>query len=124
MILYKLSDSILMSPAKRDRLITMNLFLSVALNVVLWALLIFNFWQNDQYVVLGYNIYFGISSFGLWYKILLMPVLGIAVILLNFSLSFSLYLKEKIISYFLAFVASIFHIIIFLAALVIIYVNL
>lgn len=112
-----------MSPAKRDRLVMMNLFLSVAINVVLWALLIFNFWQSSKYVVLGYNIYFGISDFGPWYQSLVMPILGLVVIFLNFSLGFSLYLKEKILSYFLAFVASIFNIIIFLAALIIIYVN-
>lgn len=123
MILYKIQDSILMSPAKRDRLIIMNLFLSVLINAIMWVLLIFNFWQDSQYIVLGYNIYFGISSFGPWYQILLMPILGVAVILLNFSLSFSLYLKEKILSYSLAFIASIFNFIIFLAANIIIYVN-
>ncbi|MDO8668802.1 MAG: hypothetical protein Q7K65_00730 [Candidatus Buchananbacteria bacterium] len=101
----------------------MNLFLSVLINAIMWVLLIFNFWQDSQYIVLGYNIYFGISSFGPWYQILLMPILGVAVILLNFSLSFSLYLKEKILSYSLAFIASIFNFIIFLAANIIIYVN-
>lgn len=112
-----------MSPAKRDRLIIMNLLLSVAINIVLWALLILNFWFSREYIILGYNIYFGISSFGPWYQVLLMPILGLLVILVNFSLSFSLYLKEKIISYLLSLVATIFSAIIFLAALIIIYVN-
>lgn len=123
MILYKLQDSILTSPAKRDRLIIMNLFLSVVLNILLWILLVFNFLPANQYVVLGYNIYFGISSFGPWYRVLIMPALGSVIILLNFSLSFSLYLRERLVSYFLSFTASIFNIIIFLAALIIIYVN-
>lgn len=123
MILYRLWDSILMSPAKRDRLIIMNLFLSFALNIVLWALLIFNFFPANQYIVLGYNIYFGISAFGRWYQVLIMPTLGLAVILINLYLSLLLYLKEKLISYFLAFTSSIVNIIFFLAALIIIYVN-
>lgn len=123
MILYRLWDSILMSPAKRDRLIIMNLFLSFALNIVLWALLIFNFFPANQYIVLGYNIYFGISAFGRWYQVLIMPTLGLAVILINLYLSLLLYLREKIISYFLAFTSSIVNIIFFLAALIIIYVN-
>ncbi len=123
MILYRLWDSILMSPAKRDRLIIMNLFLSFALNIVLWALLIFNFFPANQYIVLGYNIYFGISAFGRWYQVLIMPTLGLVVILINLYLSLFLYLREKIISYFLAFTSSIVNIIFFLAALIIIYVN-
>ena len=123
MILYKLQDLILMSPAKRDRLITINLFLSLGVNILLWVLLFFNFWQNSRYIVLGYNIYFGISAFGLWYQVLIMPLIGLVVILLNFALSFAWYLSEKIISYALATVASIINIILFLAALIIIYVN-
>lgn len=123
MILYQLQDSILMSPGRRDKLILMNLFLSLALNMVLWLLLILNFWQAREYIILGYNIYFGISAFGQWYQILLLPLLGLIVILLNFSLSFYLYLKEKLISYFLASTALIFHLIIFLASVIIIYVN-
>lgn len=123
MILYKIQDSILMSPAKRDRIIVASLAISLVINVVLWVLLIFNFVQGSQYVVLGYNIYFGISAFGPWYKVLLMPALALLVILFNFPLAFSVYLKEKMMSYFLSFVALLCNIIIFLAALIIIYVN-
>ncbi len=113
-----------MSPAKRDRLVLFNLFLSLSLNLMLWIGLLFNFAQSSKFIVLGYNIYFGISSFGPWYQVLLMPLIGLIVIALNFSICFSLYLREKIISYFLAFVASITNLIFFLAALIIIYVNL
>ena len=123
MILYKLQDLILMSPAKRDRIIVINLFLSSVINLLLWGLLIFNFWQSPNFIVLGYNIYFGISGFGPWYYILIMPLIGLLVIVLNFSVSLAWYLREKILSYFLAFVASVVNIIIFLAALIIIYIN-
>lgn len=112
-----------MSPAKRDRLILFNLYFSGGMNILLWVILLFNFWQSSKFIVLGYNIYFGISSFGPWYKVLLLPAIGLVVILLNFSLSFSMYLREKIICYTLSSVASIVNLIIFLAALIIIRVN-
>jgi len=123
MILYKIQDSILKSPAKRDRLIISNLFLSLTINIFLWFFLLYNFWQANQYVVLGYNIYFGISLLGHWYQILIMPIMGLVVIAFNFSLGFYFYLKERLISYFLAGIASVFNIIVLLAALIIIYVN-
>ncbi|PIS06166.1 MAG: hypothetical protein COT80_01175 [Candidatus Buchananbacteria bacterium CG10_big_fil_rev_8_21_14_0_10_33_19] len=123
MILYKIQDSILMSPAKRDKLVMTSLLFSVVINTFLWILLIFNFWQGSEYIVLSYNIYFGISGFGLWYQVLLMPAMGLLFIIFNFAIAFYVYLKEKIISYFLSFGALLVNIIIFLAALIIINVN-
>ncbi|NCN07526.1 hypothetical protein GW933_02420 [Candidatus Falkowbacteria bacterium] len=112
-----------MSPAKRDKLVMTSLLFSVVINTFLWILLIFNFWQGSEYIVLSYNIYFGISGFGLWYQVLLMPAMGLLFIIFNFAIAFYVYLKEKIISYFLSFGALLVNIIIFLAALIIINVN-
>ena len=123
MIFYKLQELILKSPAKRDRLILANLFLAIAIDMAIWLLLIFNFWRSSEYIVLGYNIYFGISSFGHWYQVLLLPILGLIIIIFNFTLAFNLYLKEKILSYFLALGSLIFNILILITSLIIIYVN-
>jgi hypothetical protein len=122
-MLYKFQDKVLMSPAKRDKIILIGLVLSVLINVVTWVTLFFVFWQDPEYIVLGYNIYFGISYLGPWYNILLMPLLGALVILFNYVFSFSFYLKEKILSYFLAVTALAFNILMLLSAAVLIYVN-
>ena len=123
MIFYQWRDSILTSPAKRDKIILANLLLSLAINVFIWLALILVLGARGQYIILGYNMYFGISAFGPWYSILLMPILSLLVIALNFSLSFYLYLKEIILSYFLAAVALVFNLLLLVSALIIIYVN-
>ena len=123
MLFYQWRDSILTSPAKRDKIILANLLLSLAINVFLWLTLILVLSARGQYIILGYNMYFGISAFGPWYNILLIPILSLLVIALNFSLSFYLYLKEIILSYFLAAVALIFNLLLLVSALIIIYVN-
>ena len=123
MIFYQWRDSILTSPAKRDKIILANLLLSLAINVFIWLALILVLGARGQYIILGYNMYFGISAFGPWYNILLIPILSLLVIALNFSLSFYLYLKEIILSYFLAAVALIFNLLLLVSALIIIYVN-
>lgn len=123
MILYKIQDSILMSPARRNRIIMANFVLSLVVNMFTWAVLIFSLYGESEYIVLGYNAYFGISALGPWYQILLMPVLGLVVGIINFTASFYLYLEEKILSYFLAFIASVFNILILVAISVLIYLN-
>ena len=123
MMLYRFSDAILMSPAKRDRIILLNLVFSAFINIVTWIALFFAFSGSIEYIVLRYNIYFGISYLGPWYNILFLPILGILVFLINFSFSFYFYIKEKILSYFLAVTASVFNVLMLLAAAILIYVN-
>jgi len=123
MILYKIQDSILMSPAKRDKVVLANLIFSVLINIAIWVVLFFVFNEFSDYIILKYNIYFGISSFGPWYNILIVPMLGLFFLVVNFLVGFYLYLKEKALSYFLAFSASIVNIIFLIISLIIIYIN-
>lgn len=123
MIWYKFKESILKSPAKRDKLVLVNLVLSLLINVAILAALIFYFSRSSEYVVLKYNMYFGISSFGSWYFILLIPLLGLLVGAVNFLWCFKLYLKEKELSYFLAITTSVFAVLMAVVASIITYVN-
>lgn len=115
--------TIFSSPAKRDRIILVNLFLSLLINVSLWAVLLFNFWQMPEYIVTRYNIYFGISALNAWYWILLMPLLGLVIFVINFLLAFNLYLKQKFLSYFLSFGVLAFNFVLLLAGLLLVYEN-
>lgn len=120
----KIWETIISGPAKRDKIIIINLILSLLINLVLWAVLIFNFWLLPEYIVLRYNIYFGINSLGPWYIIFLLPLFGVLVLAINYWLSFYFYLKEKILSYFLSFAAFIFNLLMLLAGWLLILVNL
>lgn len=123
-ILFKLREEIEISPAKRDRLIFISLIVSAVLNIAVWLAIPIFFWNVKDFVVLQYNIYFGISSLGPWPMLLILPACGLLVGAVNYALSFYLYLKEKTLSLFLASAAAVFQTIIFAVLALIIYMNL
>ena len=101
-LFFKVREIISTSPAKRDKLISIAIIIAAMVDVVLWLIVPIYFWQSKDLVVLQYNIYFGISSFGPWLVLFSMPILGLLVLIVNATLSFWLYLKYRILSYFLA----------------------
>lgn len=123
-LFFKVRRIVETSPAKRDRLIFISLIISALLNLSAWAAIPIFFWPIREFVVLQYNIYFGISSLGPWPMLFLMPVFGLLIALVNYSLSFYLYLKEKVLSLFLASSALAYNAIILAALGLIIYMNL
>ncbi len=123
MLLLKLRELIYDNPAKRNRIIIFDLVLCLLVNIVLWVLLLLKFWNFGEYIILDYNIYFGISMLGPWYQILIMPLLGLAVIAVDFLLAFKVYLKNILVSYFLIFAALGFNLIMLAAGLFLIFVN-
>lgn len=122
-LFFKVREIIEVSPAKRDRLIFVSLIISAVLNIAAWLAIPIFFWNVKDFVVLQYNIYFGISSLGPWPMLLLFPAFGLLVGAVNYALSFYLYLKEKTLSLFLASAAAVFQMIIFAALALIIYMN-
>ena len=124
MIFFQIKEKIKLSPAKRDRAIIFNLTFALLINLVLWLILLFSFWQTSDYIILGYNIYFGISAFGPWYQILLLPLIGLIIIAVNFLLALFVYLPQKILSYFLAIAATLINVIILVAGMLLVYSNL
>lgn len=123
MILFNLRERIKLSLAKRDKIVLVSFFVALLLNVVSWGLLLFNFYGASEYIILEYTIYFGISSLGPWYYVLIVPFIGLAVIVINFMLSFVLYLKYKILSYFCAMAAVLVSVAVLVTALLLIYFN-
>lgn len=122
-LFFKLRDVIEVSPAKRDRLIFASLVIGLFANVIGWILIPLFFWQAKEFVVLQYNIYFGISSLGSWPILWLIPFSGLVIMVINYALAFYLYLKEKIFSQFLAVFALAYQLIALAALALIIYMN-
>lgn len=123
MLLLKLRELIYDNPAKRDKIIITNLVLCLLVNVILWVLLLLKFWNFGEYIILDYNIYFGISMLGPWYQVLIMPLLGLLAIIIDFLLSFYMYLKNLLVSRCLVFTALGINLIILVAGLFLILVN-
>lgn len=122
-LFYKVRDLIETSPAKRDRLIFISMIVAGVLNLISWLIVPISFWKFTEYVVLQYNIYFGISSLGPWAMLLLLPFLTLVGTLGNFALSFLFFLKNKLLSYYLAVAAVAINLIALFALILIIYIN-
>jgi len=118
------SNPILFNSYFNDRVVKINFFLSLFINISLWLLVLWQTKNFDELIPLLYNIYFGIDLLGFWYQIYLLPGLGLLFFLVNFALAGILYSKEKIISYFLVGGSTFSQIIFFLATIFIILINL
>jgi len=123
MIFFKLNELIYTNPAKRDKIVLAGFVLGLASIIASIIALLVKFFLAREYVVLHYNIYFGISSLGPWYQIFIIPLWGIVIWLVNFFLSFHYYLKIKIISYFLAISAGAINLILLVASILLIIAN-
>lgn len=121
---FALTEFIRNNPGRRNKIFLLNLGLVFIVNLIMWLLLIVNFWQRSDYIILGYNIYFGISDLGVWYEIYLLPLVGLIIAVINFLLALYFYLPARVLSYFLAFTASIINFILFVASLLLVYSNL
>jgi len=123
MIFLRLRETISSSPGRRDKIILTNLIVGLAINVVLWALVLYGFRQATDYIVLRYNVYFGISSLGPWFYILLLPLAGLVVLGLNGFLAIWLYMRFRFLSYVLAWGASVINLILLVAIGLLVYIN-
>ena len=124
MIFFKFRELIATSPAKRDKIIISSLILALIINLGVWVSYLIKFYNAPEYVVLRYNVYFGISDLGIWFKILIQALLGLLVICGNFLLSFYFYLKKQTLSHLLAVSALAFNLILAGACFLLIYINL
>lgn len=123
MLLLNLRELIYDNPAKRDKVIMITFLFCLAVNAALWALLLLRFWNFGDYIILDYNVYFGISMLGPWYQILMMPFLGLLIIAADFLLSFYFYLKNILVSRTLAITALGFNLIMLAGGLFLMFVN-
>jgi hypothetical protein len=88
----------------RDRFFQIVLGASLLINLAIWVFLYFKFaplGSSENILPLHYNIYFGIDFVGEWKKVFVIPLVGIFFITINFLISDIVYLRDKIIGYFL-----------------------
>ncbi len=123
MVWLNLYQNIKTSPARRNRFIVISLLLGLLLNIILWLVLITNFYQSQDYIIFQYNIYFGISSLTSWQAVILLPVLGLVCVIFNTLLAFYMYLKHEILSYFLSANVVLVNVILLIAGSLIVYIN-
>lgn len=74
-------------------------------------------------LLLHYNIYYGIDLIGEWWRMYFIPAVGAGIIIFNFFLAWFIYVKERILAYFLFFASSIFQVFLLVSAALIILLN-
>lgn len=110
----------------KDKIILVNLIMSILLALCLIFLLVFKIGfklNSDSQLFLHYNIYFGIDWIGEWYKIYMYPLFGFLVFLINYSFAIYFYAKDKTISYIFSFSTTFIEIIIFISGICALWIN-
>lgn len=110
-LLYIKSETFL-----RDWYAQMTNALSLAINLWMWIMLYSRVYPTHELVTLHYNIYFGITLAGEWYKIFLIPFFGFLVIVINFFFSLLWYERDKLASYITIAVSCIIQAILLFSA--------
>lgn len=91
----------------QDKFNIITLATSALVNLFIWLILFFKIAPQDTPIILHYNIYFGIDVLDQWYKIYLIPTLGLILIVFNLAINLIIYKQEKLATYFLS-AASLF----------------
>lgn len=98
--------------------------LSLAINLSEWIILKVFIKPVDFPIILHYNVYFGVDMVGNYKSVFLIPLIGLALFLVNFLLSLYFYRsKERIASYLLLMAALMIQLSLLVAALSIIIIN-
>lgn len=61
------------------------------LNLFTWFVIIFTFWNSQQPIALHSNILFGIDAVGDWNKLLILPLFGLAALIIHLVFAFHFY---------------------------------
>ncbi|MFH1889949.1 MAG: hypothetical protein ABIJ91_00005 [Candidatus Kuenenbacteria bacterium] len=90
----------------KDKVIRLNLIITILLNFVMLSGLYFQVSPRVEPVVLRYTIYFGIDLIGPWWNIFVFPLIGAVIGLLNFIIAYLIFIRIKLLSYFLVLSAA------------------
>lgn len=121
--IFNLRELAAKSPAKRDKLIIVPLLFSILFALIGLVAVPLVFRTFKDYVIIHYNVYFGISALGPWMKLFFIPLSGFLITAVNYFLTLRFYLKDKILSYLLSVSALAYNLIALAALFLIIYIN-
>ena len=107
----------------KNRTIVISLGTAIALNLAALIGLYFSITPRVELVALRYTIYFGIDLIGSWWQIFIFPLIGAIINVVNFSLAYLVFLRVKLIAYFLALTAMMVQIVLLIMSILIILLN-
>jgi hypothetical protein len=106
-----------------DRLNLMGLGSALLINIIHWVILLSKIAPSDSNILLHYNVISGPDFVDKSLYVYAIPALALAVLVINFLLSFYFYRREKLATYFINFANIPIQIIFFVGSLVLIMIN-
>lgn len=97
--------------------------LSGLINVATWIWLYWQIRPQEEMVFLHYNILFGVDYIGPRSEIIIWPLTGLFIILLNALLGWLFYKQDKFVAYFLNATSLICQIFLFVTASLLVFLN-
>lgn len=107
----------------KDWTIRTNLVCGLALNIIMWAGIYYGIAPRVEPIALRYNIYFGINFIGPWYYGFIFPLIGFVLILINSCLAYLVFLRLKLLAYFLILNAIVCQLLLIIMSTIIILLN-
>lgn len=102
----------------------LNFFIpALLLNIASWLSLMWQINAKHATFFLHYTVYFGVDWTGQWYKIFFVPLVGLLILLGNFTTAFIFYRSRKIISYLLVIAAVFTQVLVLLQSILLILMN-
>jgi len=97
---------------------------NLILNILIWGWLGWYISPQESPIFLHYNILFGVDLVGSWWRVFVIPVVGLSIIIVNTVVGWTTFHKDKFIAYFLNSTALICQIFLFISAYLLVYLNL
>lgn len=108
----------------KSRIIGWLLFFGILFDIVNWSVLKIFLPPAGNYVILHYNVYFGVDSMGAARSAYILPFIGTIVLFVNVVLSFFFYTqKERVASYVMLLTALMVQLSLLISAISVIIIN-
>lgn len=108
----------------KSRIIGWLLFFGILFDIVNWSVLKIFLPPAGSYVILHYNVYFGVDSMGAARSAYILPFIGTIVLFVNVVLSFFFYTqKERVASYVMLLTALMVQLSLLISAISVIIIN-
>ena len=127
---YQAFDTLKNSPARRNKYILISSISALLINLALWFFLYIYLNRilasNPEVtsIPLHYNVFLGIDLVASWWQAFFLPLIGLAIIIVNTLLAFMVYSKKSLASYFLTTTSLLVHVTLAVAGLLIVLINL
>lgn len=93
----------------KDRWVWIPALFLLFFQLFMWIYAVVYVRPTTDQIFLHYNVVFGVDLIGDWWKILVAPLGGFVIFLVNFTLSWYCFSEDKILARFLTFVATILN---------------